>query len=144
MGHNVPKRLWQYHGVHGLNVCHAYSLGSLSLSRIYGEYAAAHGFRHIRARVDGNYEQRRLHRAEVYIKELGKAVIYKHGLYHHGGAAEYLHIGVQQEADELHKYILYGMRLVGRRGLHYAHPKAYQAAHSRRYHGYEHRGARAP
>ena len=144
MGHNVPKRLWQYHGVHGLNVCHAYSLGSLSLSRIYGEYAAAHGFRHIRARVDGNYEQRRLHRAEVYIKELGKAVIYEHGLHHHGCAAEYLHISIQQEADELHKYILYGMRLVGRRGLHYAHPKAYQAAHSRRYHGYEHRGARAP
>ena len=60
-----------------------------------------------------------------------------------GGTNELLQ-RIQQEADELHKYILYGMRLVGRRGLHYAHPKAYQAAHSRRYHGYEHRGARAP
>ena len=101
MGHNVPKRLWQYHGVHGLNVCHAYSLGALSLSRVYGEYASAYCFRHIRARVDGNYEQRRLHCTEVYIKELGKAVIYEHGLHHHGCAAEYLHISIQQEADEL-------------------------------------------
>ena len=50
----------------------------------------------------------------------------------------------QQEADELHKYILHRVRLVGRRGLHYPHAKAYEAAHSRGYHGYEHGGACAP
>ena len=144
MGHNVPKRLWQYHGVHGLNVCHAYSLGALSLSRVYGEYASAYCFRHIRARVDGNYEQRRLHCTEVYIEELGKAVIYEHGLHHHGCAAEYLHIGVQQEADDFHKEVLHRVRFVGRRSLHYPHAKAYEAAHSRGYHGYEHGGACAP
>ena len=60
-----------------------------------------------------------------------------------GGTNELLQ-RIQQEADDFHKEVLHRVRFVGRRSLHYPHAKAYKAAHSRGYHGYEHGGACAP
>ena len=118
LGNDVANGLGQNDAGHGLHMGHADGLGSLGLAGINGDDAAADGFGHVGAGVDGDNKQGAQPDAAVAGKgsaagEIGNAIVEEHGLKHHGGAAEHLHIDAHQHADELQKETLDDIVLLG-------------------------------
>ena len=102
LGHDATKRLRQDHARHGLPVRHTDGLRALGLARIDRENAAAHGLRHICARVDGDDDERREPNAlPLYgvIRKIGQAVIDEHRLKNHRRTAKDFDIGANDAAQ---------------------------------------------
>ena len=138
-GDDVPDGLGQDHVEHGLDVGHADGLGPLGLARVHGDDAAPDGFRHISAGVDGDHDDG--HRPDVgpldgVVREVGQAEEDEHRLEDHGGAPEDLHIGPQDDPDDLQDGPLgQGVVFRGGDGLQNAADEADEAADHRADHG---------
>ena len=136
LGHDVPQRLGQNHIQHRLPVVHADGLGALKLAHVDAHDAAAHGFRHVGARVDGNNDD--AHRPDIlegHAEEIRQPVIDEHRLQNHGRSPENLHIHPDNHPDQLQQESLEKMviRPVGNR-LQYPAEKPDHAADQRRRH----------
>ena len=121
-----PSRLAHTMGVRDMAV---------RLARIHGDDAAPHRFSHVRARIDGHHHDGRHPDGGEFQRVIGKirqAVIEKHGLQHHGRAAEHFHIDADDHPDQPQEEPLHG---VGGRaegdGVEHAAHKADQAAQQR-------------
>ena len=106
LGHDVPEGLGQDHAGHGLEMVHADGHGSLCLARIDGQDTASYGLRHVGAGVDGDDEEGCRQHTQVDAEYIGQSVVDEGCLDHHGGAAEDLHIGVQDELDDHEDVVL--------------------------------------
>ena len=104
LGHYISERLGHYHVKHGLEVSHAYGLGSLRLTGGNGNHAASEVFRHVSARVDGNNEEGRRPHAHLKADHHHGAVVYEHRLNHHGRSAEYFHVYPQDDLYNSENY----------------------------------------
>ena len=104
---------------------HADGHGAFGLTGIDGKNTTPDCFRHIGAGIDGYNEQGRSPGAHVDVKQHGCAIVNEGSLYHHGGAAEDLYIGIEQSLEEAHHCPVHRILLaVGGDCLHNAHRKA--------------------
>ena len=79
---------------------------SLCLARVNGQDTASYGLRHVGAGVDGDDEEGCRQHTQVDAEYIGQSVVDEGCLDHHGGAAEDLHVGVQDELDDHEDVVL--------------------------------------
>ena len=115
---------------------HTNGNGCFLLARVHGFNTTAHGFGHVGARVDGNYEKACKHGAHINIKYAHGTIIHYHGLYNHRRTAENLYIGIQQTLQAANGKLL-GRTIIilHGNGLDNAYHETNQAADKGAHHG---------
>ena len=108
--------------------------GPLGLARVYGDDAAPDGLSHVSAGVDRDHQNGGgpdVVKPQGSIGEVGQAIVHKHGLQHHGGAPEDLHIDPDDGPYNLQEELFQGMipGSVGN-GVEHAADKAKDAANA--------------
>ena len=131
--HDIAQRLRQDHIEHRLPVIHADGFGSFKLTLVDAHDAAANRFGHISARVHGNDND--ADSPDIFegnTEEVRQAVKDEHGLQDHRCAAEDLHIGANNDPDNLQEHPLDDI-FIGPAGnrLQDAAKEAYHAADQR-------------
>ena len=90
--HNVAQGLGKNDAYHSLYVSHSDSFCSLCLAFVNRKDSAADSFCHVGSGVDRNYKECGEPHGHVNVEQVSTSIIDEHGLYHHRGAAEKLHV----------------------------------------------------
>ena len=135
LGQDVPQGLGQDHLGHGLPVGHADGLCAFGLAGVNGNDAAADGFGHVSAGVDGNnHKSAQPHTGKTHsiIGKVGQAVVDHNRLEDHRRTAEDFHVDLVDHPDGPQQDPLEDIIVLGKgNGVQNAAQQADQAAHSR-------------